>query len=100
MVQTDAFVSINSSVSISILGHRDIIAALLNKSSLDPNLPDGLFGNTALIDASHAGNTDVVRQLLDDKRLTSLHNTYQVSQKTLLSEVISFSLRSVFWDTL
>ena len=76
MVQTDVFVSTNSSVFISILGHRDIIAALLNKSSLDPNLPDGLFGNTALIDASHAGNTDVVRQLLDDKRLTSLHKTY------------------------
>ena len=78
MVQTDTFVSTNSSVSISILGHRDIIAALLNKSSLDPNLPDGLFGNTALIDASHAGNTDVVRQLLDDKRLTSLH-TFRIS---------------------
>jgi len=56
-------------------GHRDIIAALLNKSSLDPNLPDGLFGNTALIDASHAGNTDVVRQLLDDKRINVSYKT-------------------------
>ena len=49
-------------------GHRDIIATLLDQPQLDPNLCDGLFGNTALIDASHAGNTDVVQQLILDKR--------------------------------
>ena len=49
-------------------GHRDIIGALLEKLDVDPNLPDGLFGNTALIDASHTGNTDVVYQLVADKR--------------------------------
>ena len=49
-------------------GHRDIISALLDEPDLDPNLADGLFGNTALIDASHAGNTDVVQQLIMDKR--------------------------------
>ena len=49
-------------------GHRDIIGTLLEQPNLDPNLPDGLFGNTALIDASHTGNTDVVHQLVADKR--------------------------------
>jgi len=65
-------------------GHRDIIAALLNKSSLDPNLPDGLFGNTALIDASHAGNTDVVRQLLDDKRINVSYKTERAGMTALM----------------
>ena len=50
-------------------GHRDIMQALLACPQLDINLPDGLFGNTALIDASHNGNTDVVKQLIQDKRL-------------------------------
>ena len=49
-------------------GHQDILAALLAHPDLDPNLPDGLFGNTALIEASHTGNTDVVEQLIKDKR--------------------------------
>ena len=49
-------------------GHRDIISTLLSCPDLDPNLPDGLFGNTALIDASHAGNTDVVDHLISDSR--------------------------------
>ena len=30
-------------------GHRDIIQALLTCPQLDINLPDGLFGNTALM---------------------------------------------------
>ena len=49
-------------------GHRDIMQALLACPQLDINLPDGLFGNTALMDASHNGNTDVVKQLIQDKR--------------------------------
>jgi len=65
-------------------GHRDIISALLNQSSLDPNLPDGLFGNTALIDASHTGNTDVVRQLLDDKRIDVSYKTERAGMTALM----------------
>ena len=49
-------------------GHPDILAALLAHPDLDPNLADGMFGNTALIDASHTGNTDVVRALIQDPR--------------------------------
>jgi len=50
-------------------GRRDIIQALLSCTQLDLNLPDGLFGNTALMDASHTGNTDVVKLLAEDKRI-------------------------------
>ena len=49
-------------------GHPDILAALLEHPDLDPNLPDGMFGNTALIEASHTGHTDVVELLIKDKR--------------------------------
>ena len=37
-------------------GHLDITKTLLAQPGLDPNLTDELFGNTALIDASYAGN--------------------------------------------
>ena len=50
------------------LGHLEIITALLEHPNLDPNLTDGTFGNTALIEASITGDTDVVRLLTKDKR--------------------------------
>ena len=49
-------------------GHPEILEALLAHPDLDPNLPDGMFGNTALIEASHTGHTDVVELLIKDKR--------------------------------
>ena len=50
------------------LGHLDIITILLEHPDIDPNLTDGMFGNTALIEASITGDTDVVRLLTKDKR--------------------------------
>ena len=50
------------------LGHLDIITALLDHPDIDPNLTDGMFGNTALIEASSTGNTDIVKLLTKDER--------------------------------
>ena len=49
-------------------GHLDVIKTLLSRPSLNPNLTDELFGNTALIDASYAGNNEVVEELVADTR--------------------------------
>ena len=70
-------------------GHQDILAALLEHPDLDPNLTDGLFGNTALIDASHTGNTDVVRQLIRDER-TNINFKTEKSGMTALMQVILY----------
>ena len=67
-------------------GHQDILAALLEHPDLDPNLTDGLSGNTALIDASHTGNTDVVRQLIRDER-TNINFQTEKSGMTALMQV-------------
>ena len=67
-------------------GHLDIIRTLLTKESLNPNLTDELFGNTALIDASYAGNNEVVEELVRDPR-TEVNFRTERSGLTALMQV-------------
>ena len=65
----------------------DIVKTLLAQADLDPNLTDELFGNTALIDASYAGNNEVVEELIGDPR-TVINFKTERSGLTALMQVI------------